>query len=166
MPFDFSPTEVMTLGSVRQMRVGDYYAPPLVNFLNPPRTTPSFPQNLARQTIMGLGRFGSTAMGAIPTDIPPALTNQSADPTVSAAPAYNPSGAPVAQVSHPVFSPATRAVWGTLATASLVASTYHGYRRNNSLGWALWWGLMGSLFPVVTPTVAVAQGFAKRKGRR
>lgn len=48
-------------------------------------------------------------------------------------------------------------VWGVLGTVSMVASAYHGYARNGSIGWGLWWGLMGSLFPVITPTFAVAQ---------
>lgn len=54
-------------------------------------------------------------------------------------------------------------IWGILATISMAASAYHGYRRNQSIGWALWWGLMGTAFPVITPTVALAQGFGKRK---
>lgn len=56
-----------------------------------------------------------------------------------------------------------RNVWAVAATASFAASIYHGYKRNDSVGWAIWWGLMGALFPVVTPTVAVIQGFGKRK---
>lgn len=52
---------------------------------------------------------------------------------------------------------------GILALASGAASGYHGYRRNNSIGWALWWFTMGSIFPVVTPVIAFAQGFGKRK---
>lgn len=56
-----------------------------------------------------------------------------------------------------------KTAWAIAAAASMAASAYHGYKRNDSLGWALWWGLMGSLFPVVTPTIAVAQGFAKRR---
>lgn len=48
-------------------------------------------------------------------------------------------------------------------TASMAASAYHGYKRNNSIGWALWWGLMGAMFPIITPTIALAQGFGKRK---
>lgn len=55
-------------------------------------------------------------------------------------------------------------VWGILAAASMAASAYHGYRRNQSVGWALWWALMGTAFPIITPTIAVAQGFGKRKG--
>jgi len=55
--------------------------------------------------------------------------------------------------------------WSILGTASMAASAFHGYRRNKSVGWALWWGLMGSLFPVFTPAVALAQGFGKPKRR-
>jgi hypothetical protein len=59
-----------------------------------------------------------------------------------------------------------RIIWGVLSTASFAASVYHGYKRNDSIGWAIWWGLMGGLFPVITPTIALAQGFAKPKVRR
>jgi hypothetical protein len=52
-------------------------------------------------------------------------------------------------------------VWMVIRTASMAASAYHGYRRNNSVGWALWWGFMGTLFPVITPVIAVAEGFGK-----
>lgn len=54
-------------------------------------------------------------------------------------------------------------VWGVLATVSMALSVYHGYRRNNSIGWAIFWGLGATLLPVVTPVIAVAQGFGKRK---
>jgi len=61
-----------------------------------------------------------------------------------------------------------KAAWptigGVLALTSAAASAYHGYRRNQSIGWGVWWFLMGSIFPVVTPVFAVAQGFGKRKG--
>lgn len=52
-----------------------------------------------------------------------------------------------------------------LSTASAAASAFHGYKRNRSVGWAVWWGLMGGMFPVITPTIAVAQGYAKPEGR-
>lgn len=54
------------------------------------------------------------------------------------------------------------AVWSMLSTASMAASAYHGYKRNDSVGWALVWGLCGALFPVITPTIALAQGFGKK----
>jgi hypothetical protein len=52
-------------------------------------------------------------------------------------------------------------IWSALSIASSAASAYHGYKRNNSVGWALWWGFMGGLFPVITPAIALAQGFSK-----
>ncbi|MGH7176614.1 MAG: hypothetical protein ACREJC_04475 [Tepidisphaeraceae bacterium] len=57
-------------------------------------------------------------------------------------------------------------VWGLLALTSASASMYHGIKRNHgSIGWGLWWFLMGGLFPIATPIVAVARkpGFAKPK---
>lgn len=54
-------------------------------------------------------------------------------------------------------------IWGVLATVSMAASAYHGYRRNQSVGWAVWWALMGLTFPVLTPAIGLAQGFGKRK---
>lgn len=54
-------------------------------------------------------------------------------------------------------------VWWLLSTASMAASAYHGYKRNDSVGWAVGWGLLGGIFPIITPTIAVAQGFGKPK---
>lgn len=57
---------------------------------------------------------------------------------------------------------AVGALEGVVLLGSIAASAYHGYKRNNSTGWAVWWGFMGLLFPIVTPAVAIAQGFGKR----
>jgi hypothetical protein len=54
-------------------------------------------------------------------------------------------------------------IWGLVSTASMAASAYHGYKRNEKVRWALWWGFMGALFPVITPAIGLAQGFGKRK---
>ena len=43
------------------------------------------------------------------------------------------------------------------------ACAYHGYRRNKSVRWALWWGFCGSLFFPVAPVIAFAQGFGKER---
>lgn len=53
-------------------------------------------------------------------------------------------------------------VWTGLTMASVALSAYHGYRRNRSVGWAIVWGLLGGLAPVITPAIAVAQGFGER----
>lgn len=51
-----------------------------------------------------------------------------------------------------------------LSIASSAVCVYHGYKRNNgSIGWAIGWGFLGGLAPVITPAVAVAQGFGKPK---
>ena len=52
--------------------------------------------------------------------------------------------------------------WWTLGTAGIAAGAYHGYKRNNSIGWAIAWALLGGMFPFVTIPVSFAQGFGKR----
>ena len=61
------------------------------------------------------------------------------------------------------WAPHKNKVFGVLAMASAAVSAYHGYKRNESIGWGVWWFIMGSIFPVVTPVIGVAQGFGKRK---
>ena len=49
-----------------------------------------------------------------------------------------------------------------LSVASAVVSGYHGIKRHNgSVWWGLLWFGLGGIFPVVTPVIAVAQGFSK-----
>lgn len=57
----------------------------------------------------------------------------------------------------------TGQVLGILSIMSSAMGAYHGYRRNQSLGWGLWWALMGGMFPVITPAIALAQGFGSRR---
>jgi hypothetical protein len=56
-------------------------------------------------------------------------------------------------------------VWSAVGVVGGVLGAYHGYKRNNSVGWAIAWGLLGSIFPIITIPIAFAQGFGKRKGR-
>ena len=51
-----------------------------------------------------------------------------------------------------------------LQLGAVVADTYHGYKRNKSVGWAVGWAVAALFFPVITTTVAIAEGFAKPKG--
>jgi len=55
-----------------------------------------------------------------------------------------------------LYSPPARLV-GSLAAA------YHGYKRNNSVGWALVWSIFGGAAPPITTTIALAQGYGKKK---
>lgn len=53
-------------------------------------------------------------------------------------------------------------VWSVISALSAAVSGYHGYKRNDSAEWGAAWFLLGAVFPVVTPTVAFAQGFGER----
>jgi hypothetical protein len=70
---------------------------------------------------------------------------------------YSPQ-ALLAQLSSPL--------WRTIAAVSTAVSAYHGYKRNNSVGWALWWGFCGGFAPIVTPAIALAQGYGKPRGKK
>jgi hypothetical protein len=54
-------------------------------------------------------------------------------------------------------------IYRLLAIAGVTVGAYHGYKRNNSIGWAIVWALSGSLFPYVVIPIAVAQGIGKPK---
>lgn len=45
----------------------------------------------------------------------------------------------------------------------ILGAAFHGYRRTQSVGWALVWVLAARIAPVVTTGVAIAQGVGKRK---
>jgi len=58
----------------------------------------------------------------------------------------------------------TLLVWGGIVVVSSGASAFHGYRRSRgSVGAAVGWGLLGAFFPIITPAVALAQGYGKPK---
>lgn len=60
-----------------------------------------------------------------------------------------------------------RPIYAVLGLAGTALGAYHGYRRNRgSIGWAIGWGLLGGMFPVITVPVAFAQGYGKPAGRR
>ena len=87
-------------------------------------------------------------------------------------PTYNPNAMLLATYATPTVraagevipgvSDTSAVVWGVASTVSMAASAYHGVKRNNSVGYGIWWGLMGAMFPVITPTIAIAQGYAQR----
>jgi hypothetical protein len=68
--------------------------------------------------------------------------------------------APAGQAASPVvlMTPTV----GVLVLLSTAFSAYHGYRRNHeSIPYGGLWGFFGAVFPVITPVVAVIQGYAK-----
>lgn len=58
-----------------------------------------------------------------------------------------------------------RAYYSIASLAATPLLVYHGYKRNESIGWAVVWGLVGGGFWVIGLPLAFAQGFAKRKVR-
>lgn len=60
------------------------------------------------------------------------------------------------------MSLAQKTLW-LAGLASVPVLGYHGYKRNDSVGWALVWGIFGSIVWPITVPVAFAQGYGKRK---
>lgn len=56
-------------------------------------------------------------------------------------------------------------LYTAIEMAGAVIGTYHGYKRNNSVGWALVWGVLGGMVPIFTIPIALAQGLGKKKGQ-
>ena len=53
-------------------------------------------------------------------------------------------------------------ILGLASLAGMGALAYHGYKRNDSVLWAVGWGLLGGAFPVGTViggVIAYGQGF-------
>ena len=124
--------------------------------LRPP-TSPSLPQNLLRPTVQNGLRHAlrTTMVGGL---------GQAADPLPGAViedPTYEGEITPSGQMRMRV----TPLGWA-ISAGGLASGVYHGYRRNESLGWALLWGLAGSVVPFITVPVALAQGFGERKTKR
>lgn len=125
-----------------------------VSWLPRPRTTGAYPQNLLRPSMAGC------------TD----CTSQSYAQTIDPDTRRNFAGVASMIGMHGMgrlsgiedISPGLRTAMYVLSALSAGASAFHGYRRNRgSIGWALGWGFLGGLFPIVTPAIAFAQGFGK-----
>lgn len=95
-------------------------------------------------------------------------------PAVVPHPRLNPSGQVTAPVDptqvvppQPSLSTAVADLWRPtpftylLSTAGMAMAAYHGYKRNDSVGWALAWGFLGAAFPIITNVIALAEGYAQ-----
>jgi len=121
---------------------------------------PSMGAYAAYRPTGGMGEDPSTTTALAPVD---ANTGTPVAPTVALpAPATTPAAAPEPVATASGLGPMGWAyVVGDIAITSAMA--YHGYKRNNSLGWALVWALLGGAVPIIGVPVALAQGFAKPK---
>jgi hypothetical protein len=70
-------------------------------------------------------------------------------------------------LAEPPPPPETPAVAGWQTALKIAApfagaaSAYHGYKRNNSAGWAVGWFLFGATLPFLAVPIALAQGYGK-----
>lgn len=54
-------------------------------------------------------------------------------------------------------------IWMGLSVLGTAIGAYHGAKRTGSVGWAIGWGLLGSLAPIIVIPVAFAQGISTPK---
>jgi hypothetical protein len=142
MPNNWPATNVMMLGKIRpsERTINDPSFPPSPRIDYLPTNVTELPgQNVIRQIVMNGVRGVRVGMGDVSATAPAAEVDSSMRTRLYA--------------------------WGAVSMISGVASLYHGYKRNNSIGWGLGWYALGVMFPLITPTIAVAQGYGKRKGR-
>jgi hypothetical protein len=74
---------------------------------------------------------------------------------------YSQRDARIGQATEPNQSLVT--AYSLLSIAGVGLGAYHGYKRNDSVGWAIGWALLGGLFPFITIPISLAQGFGKRR---
>ena len=65
----------------------------------------------------------------------------------------------------PTLADKVAAAWKIVGPLAGAAGIYHGYARNHSILWGIWWGVCAAAFPVITIPIALAQGFGKKKGQ-
>lgn len=53
-------------------------------------------------------------------------------------------------------------IWAAASTAGAAIGAYHGFKRNDSVGWAIGWGVLGAMFPIFVIPIALAQGLGKK----
>jgi hypothetical protein len=53
--------------------------------------------------------------------------------------------------------------WVPISLLSGMLSAYHGYKRDHTPIASFGWFTLGTMFPLITPAVAVAQGFGKSR---
>ena len=110
-----------------------------------------------QQQQLPAGYPGYYQPGIVPAGFVPVA--QMATPWVSPGGQIAPAGQSVNPVAYyAALSPAVQ----ILLVLSAGFSGYHGYKRNHdSVGFGFAWALAGTLLPIITPAVAVAQGYAK-----
>lgn len=132
--------------------MSDFYPDLSFRYRHPPRTSPGQPQLLARPTWKGMEGLG--CMGCDATPITRTMRGLLGLRALGEA------------TEEGRVSPTALAVFSLLSLAGATTGAYHGYKRNNSLGWAVAWFFLGGWFPLLSIPVSLAQGYAKPKRGR
>jgi hypothetical protein len=155
-------TQVMMLGRIGDVQIAPEYKVDWVHSASTYRE----PQNLLRPVVQN---YPSSAFGVIYNVANEAtlgkigrFLGQANGPGNATPPATDVLAPPADANGQPTTYTVPVAVYAMLGTISAGASAYHGYRRNQSVGWAIWWAAMGYLAPVITPAIGLAQGWGKR----
>lgn len=139
------------------------------SFLQNPRTSPSFPQNVLRATFLnGLGCTTRmlSGLGDMATDIidpwqgPDATSNVKDEMSTPAMPA---TATPPAASSGFRMSANGMMLSASLSLLSGLVSAVHGWKRDHTPIAVFGWGTLGMMFPIITPAVALAQGYGRRR---
>ncbi len=69
-------------------------------------------------------------------------------------------------LEYPAWKRTLGVAYAIAGVAGTAIGAYHGYKRNESVGWAIGWAFLGALAPVVVIPVAFAQGIGERKRGR
>lgn len=69
---------------------------------------------------------------------------------------------PARDTAQDAFLNGVSPAYTALALTGTALGAYHGYKRNNSVGWAIAWAVLGGAFPFIAIPVALAQGVGKR----
>lgn len=64
------------------------------------------------------------------------------------------------------FNSTSFKLWRAASLISCGVCTYHGYKRNGTVGSAILWALAGGIFPVISVAIAAAQGFGKENEKK
>ncbi len=78
-------------------------------------------------------------------------------------------GVTITEDPQPTVSPIRRTLgvaWALAGVAGAALGAYHGYKRNDSVGWAIGWSLLGSIAPIIVIPIAFGQGFGQRRRGR
>lgn len=167
---DGQVTQVRTLGSLNRQLGRPQIEPRwTTSWQNPAPGTPQQPQNILRATLqngpgvvdrsLALGVMSRLADNGNNTVVP---ADQLAPPAGNGPTEYSGGGGE----SDGYWRTFNQVINYVVRPASSAASAYHGYARNESVGWAIWWAVMGGLFPVVTPAIGYAQGWGEPKQDR